>query len=82
MLIALLEKENLKTAIPVLQSLRLTPCKNVLVSKINFVDEIIFGRTNYSKEVSAYTQHKDFGGNLLMKHRFLLNSNLMNGRSP
>lgn len=31
-----------------------------ILSKIYFADKIIFGRTNYSKEVSAYTQHKDF----------------------
>lgn len=31
-----------------------------ILAKISFVDKIIFGRTNYSKEVSAYTQHKDF----------------------
>lgn len=27
---------------------------------LSFTDKIIFGRTNYNKEVSAYTQHRDF----------------------
>ena len=27
---------------------------------VRIVDRIIFGRTNYSKEVSAYTAHKHF----------------------
>ncbi len=32
----------------------------VLLETISFVDKIIFGRTNYSKEVSAYKTHKLF----------------------
>lgn len=31
-----------------------------ILESISFVDKIIFGRTNYSKEVSAYTEHKVF----------------------
>lgn len=31
-----------------------------LLESVSFVDKIIFGRTNYSKEVSAYKEHKDF----------------------
>ena len=31
-----------------------------LLESVGFVDRIIFGRTNYSKEVSAYTAHKHF----------------------
>lgn len=31
-----------------------------LLESISFVDKIIFGRTNYSKEISAYKQHKKF----------------------
>lgn len=31
-----------------------------LLEAVNFVDKIIFGRTNYSKEVSSYKQHKVF----------------------
>lgn len=31
-----------------------------LLEALGFVDKIIFGRTNYSKEVSAYTEHKTF----------------------
>lgn len=31
-----------------------------LLSAVSFVDKIIFGRTNYSKEVSAYKKHKAF----------------------
>lgn len=31
-----------------------------LLEAVAFVDKIIFGRTNYSKEVSAYKTHKDF----------------------
>lgn len=31
-----------------------------VLETINFADKIIFGRTNYSKEVSAYTNVKDF----------------------
>lgn len=32
----------------------------VLLESVSFVDKIIFGRTNYSKEASAYKGHKDF----------------------
>ena len=31
-----------------------------IMEKISFVDKIIFGRTNYSKEVSGYKKHKEF----------------------
>lgn len=31
-----------------------------ILDAVNFVDKIIFGRTNYCKEVSAYKQHKSF----------------------
>lgn len=31
-----------------------------LLEEISFVDKIIFGRTNYCKEVSAYSEHKAF----------------------
>lgn len=31
-----------------------------LLEAVNFVDRIIFGRTNYNKEVSAYKTHKEF----------------------
>ena len=31
-----------------------------LLKSISFVDRIIFGRTNYSKEVSSYKEHKAF----------------------
>lgn len=34
-----------------------------LLGKVDFVDKIIFGRTNYSKEISAYKQHKLFYNN-------------------
>lgn len=33
--------------------------QNILAA-VNFVDKIIFGRTNYCKEVNAYKQHKAF----------------------
>ena len=33
---------------------------NEILKRISFVDKIIFGRTNYSKEISAYKKHKDF----------------------
>lgn len=33
---------------------------NVILDKISFVDKIIFGRTNYSKEISQYKEHKCF----------------------
>lgn len=31
-----------------------------ILEAVSFVDKIIFGRTNYSKEISAYKQHKKF----------------------
>lgn len=31
-----------------------------ILEKVSFVDKIIFGRTNYSKEISAYKDHKQF----------------------
>jgi len=31
-----------------------------ILNAVSFVDKIIFGRTNYSKEVSAYKDHKKF----------------------
>ena len=31
-----------------------------ILSAVGFVDKIIFGRTNYSKEISAYSDHKNF----------------------
>ena len=31
-----------------------------ILESVSFADKIIFGRTNYSKEVSAYKDHKDF----------------------
>lgn len=31
-----------------------------LLEAVGFVDRIIFGRTNYCKEVTSYTQHKQF----------------------
>lgn len=31
-----------------------------ILNEISFVDKIVFGRTNYNKEVSAYKKHKDF----------------------
>ena len=30
------------------------------LSEVSFVDRIIFGRTNYNKEVSAYRSHREF----------------------
>jgi DNA repair photolyase len=33
---------------------------NEILDAIAVTDKIIFGRTNYSKEVSAYTEHRDF----------------------
>lgn len=33
---------------------------SVILKSVAFADKIIFGRTNYSKEVSAYKKHKDF----------------------
>lgn len=31
-----------------------------ILEAVGFVDKIIFGRTNYCKEVTAYTRHKEF----------------------
>ena len=31
-----------------------------ILEAVSFVDKIIFGRTNYSKDISAYKQHKKF----------------------
>ena len=31
-----------------------------ILKKVSFADKIIFGRTNYCKEVSAYPNHKQF----------------------
>lgn len=31
-----------------------------ILDAVNFTDKIIFGRTNYSKEITAYTDHKTF----------------------
>jgi len=31
-----------------------------LLNAVSFVDKIIFGRTNHSKTVTAYTEHKTF----------------------
>jgi nitroreductase len=31
-----------------------------ILEAIAFTDKIIFGRTNYNKEVSGYTTHRDF----------------------
>lgn len=33
---------------------------NDILEEINFVDKIIFGRTNYSKGISSYKKHKEF----------------------
>lgn len=33
---------------------------NVILEAVAFTDKIIFGRTNYSKEISAYKDHKMF----------------------
>lgn len=30
------------------------------MDEISFTDKIIFGRTNYSKEISSYKEHKKF----------------------
>jgi DNA repair photolyase len=32
----------------------------VILETVDFVDKIIFGRTNYSKEISSYREHKAF----------------------
>ena len=42
---------------------------DILLSKIDFVDKIIFGRTNYSKEVNAYSSHKEFYNDAAMQVR-------------
>ena len=31
-----------------------------ILEEISFTDKIIFGRTNYSKEITAFKQHKKF----------------------
>jgi DNA repair photolyase len=31
-----------------------------ILEAVAFTDKIIFGRTNYSKEISAYTEHRTF----------------------
>jgi len=33
---------------------------NDILNVVNFVDKIIFGRTNYSKEISSYKEHRHF----------------------
>lgn len=33
---------------------------NAILEAISFTDKIIFGRTNYSKEISSYKQHKQY----------------------
>lgn len=33
---------------------------SVILEAVSFTDKIIFGRTNYSKEISAYTAHRAF----------------------
>lgn len=33
---------------------------NTILDAVSFTDKIIFGRTNYSKEITAYTAHKEF----------------------
>lgn len=33
---------------------------NTILEAISFTDKIIFGRTNYSKEISAYSEHRAF----------------------
>ncbi len=38
----------------------LTQDLHKILEKIEFVDKIIFGRTNYNKEVSSYKEHKQF----------------------
>ena len=43
---------------------------NKILTAVSFTDRIIFGRTNYSKEVNAYKEHKHFyneQANLVMK---------------
>lgn len=31
-----------------------------ILSELSFVDKIIFGRTNYSKDATAYKKHREF----------------------
>ena len=38
-----------------------------ILDAVNFVDKIIFGRTNYCKEVNAYKQHKAFYNKLAVQ---------------
>lgn len=38
-----------------------------ILDAVNFVDKIIFGRTNYCKEVNAYKQHKEFYNKLAVQ---------------
>ncbi len=38
-----------------------------ILSAISFVDKIIFGRTNYNKDISAYLNHKQFYNELAYK---------------
>ena len=33
---------------------------NTILESMSFVDKIIFGRTNYNKDVSAFSDHKEF----------------------
>ncbi|MDY2637323.1 MAG: radical SAM protein [Phascolarctobacterium sp.] len=33
---------------------------NEILNRVSFVDKIIFGRTNYSKAITAYVEHKKF----------------------
>lgn len=33
---------------------------SIILERVSFVDKIIFGRTNYSKEITAYSEHKKF----------------------
>ena len=41
-----------------------------ILDAVNFVDKIIFGRTNYCKEVNAYKQHKAFYNRLAAEVTF------------
>ena len=34
-----------------------------ILNKVDFADKIIFGRTNYSKEITEYKEHKEFYNN-------------------
>ena len=48
-----------------------------ILNAISFVDRIVFGRTNYNKEVSAYKSHKDFyNQEAATVKRFCLNSEI------